>query len=619
MRTPPLALVVCSLAAMLLPSGGHAVSFGAVPANVPLGRPLAMAVPLRLEEGEAFDAECVAVEVTLGDRRVPAEKLQWALQPGPQPRDRVLRVVTLIAMDEPLVTVQLSVGCSPRTTRRFTLLTDPGASNVKQAVVDAAVARDTPTAAARASAAKTLEPLAANPQPGGQRESSRPAAPTEPALKPASRGAKPEARLPDVARQPVPEPSVGSAADAALQAASAAEATASAAAARVKALEEQVQRLTTDAASLQAESRQQRARSTASDALLDGWIWSVAAMLGLAAGGWVWWWRRTQRARTARSPVEGSDSDGALDDTDPGAGQTTDAAPTLMPPELSSATQAAPPPATPAPASVAPANAVMHETGWTTAPAPREVSVEELIDLEQQAEFFVALEQDDAAIDLLVGHIRSTGGSSPLPYLKLLEIYRRLGDIDNYERTRARFNQRFNAYAPDWSADLQHGRLLDDYPEVMSRLQGAWPDPLDAMAELEALLFRKADGQMFELPAYRDVLLLYSLARDLLQRRASPAVAIDLLLPLEPTGAADGAPRPSIVSWMDDTQPLPRHVSADRPTEPAPLDLDLGRVESLDGDFTLPGRRTDSGHGQDESRFVDFSDPGLEPKRPPGS
>jgi pilus assembly protein FimV len=32
--------------------------------------------------------------------------------------------------------------------------------------------------------------------------------------------------------------------------------------------------------------------------------------------------------------------------------------------------------------------------------APRDVSIEELIDLEQQAEFFVVLGQDEAAVDL---------------------------------------------------------------------------------------------------------------------------------------------------------------------------------------------------------------------------
>ena len=96
-------------------------------------------------------------------------------------------------------------------------------------------------------------------------------------------------------------------------------------------------------------------------------------------------------------------------------------------------------------------------------PPRRELSVEELIDLEQQADFFVVLGQEDAAIDLLMGHVRSSGGASPLPYLKLLEIYRRRGDQDAYERVRERFNRRFSAYAPDWNSDLVEGRTLDDY------------------------------------------------------------------------------------------------------------------------------------------------------------
>jgi len=162
----------------------------------------------------------------------------------------------------------------------------------------------------------------------------------------------------------------------------------------------------------------------------------------------------------------------------------------------------------------------------------REVTIEELIDLDQQAEFFVVLGQDDAAVDLLVEHLRQTGGSSPLPYLKLLEIYRRRGVRPDYERVRARFNQRFSAFAPDWDTDMQAGRTLDSYPGVMPRLQQAWSRPLDAMAELDALLFRRTHGELFELPAYREALLLYSMARDLLDRDMAGSGHVDLLLPL---------------------------------------------------------------------------------------
>jgi len=171
--------------------------------------------------------------------------------------------------------------------------------------------------------------------------------------------------------------------------------------------------------------------------------------------------------------------------------------------------------------------------------AVREVSVEELLDLEQQADFFIALGQEDAAIDLLMSHLRSTGGLSPLPYTKLLEIYRRQGDRDAFERIRARFNRRFNAYAPDWEAGPLSGRALEEYPRAVQELQARWIEPLDAMAVLEAMLFRKdAALQLFDLPAYKDVLLLYAIARDLWQQAGAGLPAVDVLLPLDDGPAA---------------------------------------------------------------------------------
>lgn len=218
----------------------------------------------------------------------------------------------------------------------------------------------------------------------------------------------------------------------------------------------------------------------------------------------------------------------------------------------------------------------------------REVSIEELIDLDQQAEFFVVLGQDAAAVERLVEHLRQTGGSSPLPYLKLLEIYRRRGARTEYERMRARFNQRFSAFAPDWDADLQNGRTLESYPGVMPRLQQAWGRPLDAMAELDALLFRRSRGELFELPAYREALLLYSIARDLLDREVAGADHVDLLLPL-PEGVEFGATTPSPYLGLDtrDSGFVPPDLGAEEGpvSTPASLDLDLssdaGRPASI--------------------------------------
>jgi len=172
----------------------------------------------------------------------------------------------------------------------------------------------------------------------------------------------------------------------------------------------------------------------------------------------------------------------------------------------------------------------------STRPQPeslREVSVEELIDLEQQAEFFIVLGQDDAAIDLLESHVQGTTGGSPLPFLKLLEIYRRLNRPQAYERVQMAFNERFNAHAPAWDADMQQGHDLADYPGIVERLQSLWSRPDMAMEVLEKSLTRPESGdETFELPAYRELLLLYAVARDLSEREMADRSKVDLLLPI---------------------------------------------------------------------------------------
>lgn len=165
----------------------------------------------------------------------------------------------------------------------------------------------------------------------------------------------------------------------------------------------------------------------------------------------------------------------------------------------------------------------------TALEATREVSVEELIDLEQQADFFVVLGQDDAALDLLESHVHAVS-ASPLPFLKLLEIYQRLGKRADYERIQAAFNQRFNAHAPAWDADLQHGHELVDYPGVVERLQTLWPVPAKAMEVLEkSLTHPENEADTFELPAYRELLFLYAVARDLSEREVGERPSVDLL------------------------------------------------------------------------------------------
>ncbi len=121
---------------------------------------------------------------------------------------------------------------------------------------------------------------------------------------------------------------------------------------------------------------------------------------------------------------------------------------------------------------------------------------------------------------------------------------------------------------------------------------------MDAMAELEALLFRKSRGELFDLPAYREVLLLYSLARDLLDRKAAEAGNVDFLLPMsEATEFGATAPVPYL--GLESDNPATRSDEADRPTKPLDFDVThspgtVGGRPSLFGDLdppTSPGQR----------------------------
>jgi len=171
----------------------------------------------------------------------------------------------------------------------------------------------------------------------------------------------------------------------------------------------------------------------------------------------------------------------------------------------------------------------------TTIPAPRarrEQSAEELIDLEQQADFFIALGEEDQAIDLLMGHVRSSGGTSPMPYLKLLAIFHGRSDGDAYERMRERFNRRFNSFAPAWDSYGRQTRMLESYEPEFKRIVSSWNTPSSVVALLQTLLYRRdASTEVFELPAYEELLFLYAVARDVLEHVTNPD-GVDLLLPL---------------------------------------------------------------------------------------
>jgi pilus assembly protein FimV len=636
-----------------------ALGFGDFRANALLGQPLNLALPVSLAEGETLTSDCVSAEVQSGDSRLQPGTVRARVTQGRDGGEAIIRISTTVAIDEPVVNVTVSAGCPTRITRTLVLLADPPLVTVAAApavaappntpVVQAVPPASTVNAAAPAAAARATRPATPT-------RATRAAAPREvartadvatppPPLASAPRRSRPNAAA--VATPPKPpaaeerprlqldggqvaaaSPAVLAAeaqASAAREAASVAEAAASAAQKRMKDMEAEVARLRADAKAQTdalVELRKQivQDRNRPADA---GWLMpallAVAGLLGAIALWLAWRLRQQQQVRVTQrdawyerpSPASVVPSMASRGEEDSDYGNATPSRiPSTLPP---------PPPAAPKPSlhppsmfdtrasgldsMISPPTMPAHTT--VTLPthgqrlddeASRAMSVDEQIDLEQQADFFIALGHDESAIDLLMAHLRSTGGGTPLPFLKLLEIHGRRGDREAYERTRVRFNQRFNSVAPEWQADPKSGRALEDYPLVVGRIQTAWPTPLDAMAELEALLFRRGAGsEMFELPAYQEVLFLYQLARDLHQAsQPDNSNDVDVLLPImtEPAPLVDGAIslRPEFNGGQAVTLDLDlaggRMAQGHKPM----LELDLGDDDAPpDGD--KPGKR----------------------------
>lgn len=150
----------------------------------------------------------------------------------------------------------------------------------------------------------------------------------------------------------------------------------------------------------------------------------------------------------------------------------------------------------------------------------RSIATEELFDIQQQADFFVSLGEDGQAIEVLRNHLAESHEPSALAYLDLFKLYHRLGRRQDYDLLRDEFNQVFNAGAPPFDHYADAGRGLEAYETAFSRIQSLWPEPR-VLDLIEQSIFRDASDdevEVFDLEAYRELLLLHAIAKDLIQR-----------------------------------------------------------------------------------------------------
>lgn len=607
-----------SCALMLAASqSAFAIGFGRVTHNTSLGQMLEFTVPVTADGTDQLTADCVSAEVFLGDFRVPPgsviSKLEWSADSSV----RVLRVSTTVRVDEPVVNVTLAAGCPPRLTRQLVLFVDPPPQPVQVLAESQQAAPEVPLAApvsvaARADAqpGRVLSGSRNDPAAGNQPTrpvEPRPTAKRSRAVKPdpAAAGAlevaKPRvnaANAPGKAKRSArlrlepadrssevaaAEQAAASAAELAASVASAAEAAASQAQAAaqqqreaMQAMQKQMDSLKTQAEAADRNIAQMRlslreSQEWSDRLLLAAWVLGALVVALLAGVFWLLRQKVAAPADKASSSWWNADSQRSAESTQLGAKAVSAAS---VPPNADDSL------AWPSGASVQDtavdvltamdgmrgyADEAVAEPAVDLKPRAAPVvsatelpwlSADELIDLEQQAEFFVALGQDGSAVSLLEQQLCGVGGGGAWPYLKLLEIYRRLEDRDAYERVREGLDRRFGPSPTGWTDGRTSGRPLDSYPELTRRIESAWIEPAQAMRLIESLMVHgDEESGVLDLTAMADLQSLYLLARASMASQSSEVETVDFLLPLEPVGSEAGYPQTEnqVMSAADST------------------------------------------------------------------
>ena len=607
-----------------------AVSLGQQRGIALIGRPLELSIQAVLGAQKDLTQLCLDADVSYGDSKLDKSKVRITTEKSAEtPQGMTIFVRSLAVVDEPVVTILLRMGCQQKTERRYVVLADfvPDVIDpVQTAQANGRLGPAIPLPATLRSeslrALATASPLS----------TSRIGRPVSTTLSgnavgrsgvrietpSAQRAAKPQVSKTREKNQPRLKlesvdltmerfPSLKSSYDL-LRTPASSEPERSVAAALWRALSAQPQDLLRDAEKLQAlevsmvSLRAQSQKNQLTITELNGQIQKAQAdrffnplvymlglllVLALAALTYLWsrrsftaknnadelpWWSKNKPLKKGwansrgeigafwpvdRSKLKRSSSDSSLDrelglnqsaftevnhlselgDTDLGTGR---------------------------------ARKVRPDFAMSLSQSSRAIKVEELFDVQQQADFFVSLGQHEQAIQVLRNHVGENVRTSALVYLDLFNLYHQLQRQADYESLRKDFNQHFNAEVPEFDLYTDAGPGLEAYETALTRIETLWPSP-KVLEIIEESIFRGPDANAvpFGLEAYRELLLLFSIAKEIISTTSGN----------EETSLNNNFSEP----WLIGTEPSPLKFVA---TSIQPLSAsaaDIGQPEIMSG------------------------------------
>lgn len=617
--------------------GSSAATLGRHSGVALIGQPLDVRLQVMLAPGEDIGTQCIAADVFYGDVLVPANLVAVTATAQPGEATGSARIFSSQPVNEPIVTLSVRAGCGLAFTRRYVLLADlvsePAVAAAPQTAAPSVVTAAPAPAPVALAPAPAPAPVQAAPAPTpapAPVARVRPPAPPKPpkvAVAPRTRpvpapapaepavAAKPPATAPSAAapaapagasrlRLDPPEMAAGSSPNASGEGATAApaepnplEAALASANAEVQRNAERLSAIETEMARFREAQQRDQARiaelstqlARAEEQRYNNWLIYVLAGLLLLALAAIAVLARRQRREAAMASdasrawwAERQDDDEVEEmprmsrraPLEPSAPVPLDALDVDLDVDSS-----------PAPLQVAQATrktpaADRREFMPSAMGVSRSVATEELFDVQQQADFFVSLGEDDQAIAVLRNHLAESHEPSPLAYLDLFRLYHRLDRRADYDALREEFNRVFNAGAPVFDRYTDKGRGLEAYETAFARIQSLWPQPR-VLDLIERSIFRdseEGETEVFDLEAYRELLMLHAIAKDLVERESATQPPVDFqhtnMQPLKAAGKAGANEDP-----MRRTVPMDLHVIP--PASPrVALDVNIEDLEA---------------------------------------
>lgn len=613
-----------------------------------IGQPLDIRLQVMLAPGDDIGTQCIAADVLYGDVAVPPGQVTVTTSAQPGDSSGTARIFASLPVNEPIVTLSVRAGCGLAFTRRYVLLADlvsePAVAAAPQpaAAAPAPQALPAPAPVATPAAPAAAAPVQAAPAPApapapvvrarppappkppkvAVAPRSKPAAPPKPAAAASAPAAAPAASAPAAGtsrlRLDPPELVAGTSPNAVAQGAptvvaepSPLETALANANAEAQRNAERLSAIETEMARFREAQQRDQARiaelsaqlARAEEQRYSNWlIYLLAGLLLLALASIGVLVRRQRREAAIASdasrawwagPQEGDDEIEEMPRMSRRAPLEPSAPVPLEPVDVDLDVDSSPAPLQPAPgmrkAPAAMPPVERREFMPSAMGVSRSVATEELFDVQQQADFFVSLGEDDQAIAVLRNHLAESHEPSPLAYLDLFRLYHRLGRRGEYDELREEFNRVFNAGAPPFERYTDKGRGLEAYETAFDRIQALWPQPR-VLDLIERSIFRdseEGETEVFDLEAYRELLLLHAIAKDLVERESATQPPVDFqntnMQPLKAAGKGGAASAAVPLAGNEDsmrrTVPMDLHVIP--PASPrVALDVNIEDLEA---------------------------------------